>query len=167
MNDLPLIADVAIDCPGRDSYSYLVPAAMAAAIRPGDCVSVPFGPRRLRGFVISLERRQPSTEFVTRDIVDHQPEVTLPPHLLRLIQWGARYYRCSMGEFLAGAVPAPVREGAAPERQVIVAKTAGFVSTPTQPLNKRQQIVYDALPADPVLLTEACRAAATTRPAHR
>ena len=163
VTDLPLIADVAIDCPGRDSYSYLVPPELAAAIRPGDCVSVPFGPRRLRGFVVSLERRQPSSDYVTRDIVGHQPEVTLPPHLLRLIQWGARYYRCSMGEFLAGAVPAPVREGAAPERQVIVAKTVGFVSTLTQPLNKRQQMVYDALPADPVLLSEACRAAATTR----
>ncbi len=157
---LPLIADVAIDCPGRDSYSYRVPEAMAAAgLKPGDCVAVPFGPRRLRGFVIGMERREPATGYTTRDLVAHQPAVRLPPHLLRLIQWGARYYRCSLGEFLAGAVPAPVREGAAPERQVMVAKIAGFSGI----LSKRQQAVLTTLPEAPVLLSEACRQAGTTR----
>jgi primosomal protein N' (replication factor Y) (superfamily II helicase) len=159
VSDLPLIADVAIDLPGRDSYSYLVPEALAA-VKPGDCVGVPFGPRRLRGFVTAVERREPPSGFTLRALVSHQPEVRLPPHLLRLIAWGARYYRCSLGEFLAGAVPAPVREGAAPERQVLVAKIAGFSGT----LSKRQQLVYTALPdGPPVLLSEACRTAGTTR----
>lgn len=155
----PLVADVAIDLPGRDSYSYRVPDALAEAVKPGDCVGVPFGPRRLRGFVIAIERRAAPTGFTLRDIVSHQPEVRLPPHLLRLIAWGARYYRCSLGEFLAGAVPAPVREGAAPERQVLVTRIAGFSGT----LSKRQQVVFTALPDGPVLLSEACRTAGTTR----
>jgi primosomal protein N' (replication factor Y) len=128
-------------------------------VKPGDCVVVPFGPRRLRGFVISLERREAPTGFTLRDLVDHQPEVRLPPHLLRLIAWGARYYRCSLGEFLAGAVPAPVREGAAPERQVVVAKRVDFTGS----LSKRQQEVFAALPDAPTLLSEACRLAGTTR----
>ena len=77
----PLIADVAIDLPGRDSYSYSVPAALAEVVKLGDCVGVPFGPRRLRGFVIAIERRAAPTEFTLRDIVSHQPAVHLPPHL--------------------------------------------------------------------------------------
>ncbi|MBA3937119.1 MAG: primosomal protein N' [Planctomycetes bacterium] len=155
---LPL-AEVALDCPGRDSYSYRVPDHLVAEVAPGDCVTVPFGPRTLRGFVLTVAQREPPAGVRLRDIVARVPGVRVPAHLLRLIQWGARYYRCSLGEFLAGAVPAPVREGTSMERLRFVEKDAAFAGK----LTARQAAVLAALPAEPLALAEACRLTDTDR----
>ncbi|MBA2479389.1 MAG: primosomal protein N' [Planctomycetes bacterium] len=153
-----LIADVAIDCPGRDRYSYRVPDALAD-VAVGDCVSVPFGPRSLRGFVVAVERRAPPAGVTLRDLAGRRPDVRVPPHLLGLIQWGARYYRCSLGEFLAGAVPAPVREGTRMDAEISVAPVAGFAAKVTA----RQRAVLDALAGETLALADACERAGTDR----
>jgi primosomal protein N' (replication factor Y) len=155
----PLLADIAIDVPGRDTYTYRVPPALLAALRPGDCVSVPFGPRTLRGFVLDLHQRMPPPAVRLRDIGERRAGVSVPVHLLALIQWGARYYRCSIGEFLAGAVPAPVREGARLERQLAVSKVPGFAGT----LTRRQRLVLDAISEGQHAIGEACSQGGTTR----
>jgi len=152
MADEALIADVAIDCPGRDSYSYLVPEAHAE-LRSGDCVLVPFGRRRERGFVLAVERRAPPPGITLKELVERRVDVRLPPHLLRLIRWGARYYRCSLGEFLSGAVPASVREGAAPQRERLVVRIADFDGR----LSKRQREVWEALDSEAERITALCR----------
>ena len=161
--DLPLLADVGLDVPGRDAYTYLVPEEMAE-IQVGECVLVPFGRRAERGFVVAVGRREPPSGFTIKPISERRPGVRLPAHLLRLIQWGAAYYRCSLGEFLAGAVPAPVREGAqmVVARQVSVA--AGFIGT----VSPRQQAIIAALTGPPRSWQDALKAAATTGPTlHR
>jgi len=158
--DLPLIADVALDVPGRDAYSYLVPDEMAAVIGVGDCVRVPFGPRTERGFVVAVARRAAPDGVRLRPIANRRQDVRLPPHLMRLIAWGARYYRCSLGEFLAGAVPSPVREGVAAEITRYVAPVAGFAGK----LTKRQQEVLARLPAVATTVADALVATGTTAP---
>jgi primosomal protein N' (replication factor Y) len=154
---LPLLAEVAIDCPGRDCYSYRVPDGMELA--PGDCVEVDFARRRMRGFVVELARRMPPEGVALKDVERRREGVRVPGHLLRLIRWGAHYYRCSLGEFLAGAVPAAVRSGAAPEAKVTVAKVAGFAGKVTA----RQRAALDALPEGELPMAEACRLADTDR----
>ncbi len=146
--ELPLIADIAVDCPGRDHYSWLVPEDLPVA--PGDCVTVPFGRQTLRGFALSVERRAAPTTFTLKPVLGRQEGVRLPPHLLRLIAWGARYYRCSLGEFLAGAVPKPVREGAKPDIRIRYARIDGFAGK----LTARQRQVYEAMSPVPTLRTE-------------
>ena len=153
----PLLADVALDVPGRDSYTYAVPDALADLV-VGACVTVPFGPRRERGFVCAVGRRPPPEGVTLKAILSRRDDVRLPAHLIALIAWGARYYRCSLGEFLAGAVPAPVREGMAPERTRTVAKVAAFAGT----LTARQRAVFDALPVEPLPFPDALRLAKTT-----
>jgi primosomal protein N' (replication factor Y) len=155
----PQLADIAIDVPGRDAYTYRVPAGLSAILRPGDCVSVPFGPRTLRGFVLNLHGRVPPPTVRLRDISERRAGVSVPVHLLALIQWGARYYRCSIGEFLAGAVPAPVREGAKLERQLSVAKVPGFAGK----LTPRQRLVLAAISEGQQAIGEACSQGGTTR----
>jgi primosomal protein N' (replication factor Y) len=150
---LPVLADVAIDVPGRDTYTYRVPDLLIGPLTAGDCVSVPFGPRTLRGFVLTVGPRMPPEGIRLRDIAELRPGVRVPAPLLRLIQWGARYYRCSIGEFLAGAVPAPVREGMKPDRVVYVEKAASCPAT----LTARQAAVLAALPDGAMTLIEACR----------
>lgn len=159
MADEPLLADVALDVPGRDSYTYAVPEALAD-LAVGDCVQVPFGPRRERGFVCALGRRPPPAGVTLKAVLARRDGVRLPAHLMELIAWGARYYRCSLGEFLAGAVPAPVREGVVAEITRHVRKVEGF----TGDLTARQRAVLAALPADELPFADALRLAKTTGP---
>lgn len=153
---LLLYAEVAVDCPGGDSFTYLVPDELADLV-VGDCVTVPFRSRSLRGFVVDIGRRT-APAYVCKNIQGRGPAVRVPAHLLKLIRWGAHYYRCSMGEFLAGAVPAPVREGASIPRQVTVARNPAF----TGKLTKRQTAVLDTLPGEAIALAEACALSDTT-----
>lgn len=154
----PLLAEVAVDVPGRDAYTWRVPDALAGRIAPGMCVTVPFGPRTVRGFVIALERKAP--ERALKDVVAVQPEVAVPPALLALIRWGAHYYRCSVGEFLAGAVPAAVREG----RQIRIERRLVKAAAGEAKLTKRQAEVLAALPAEALTWGEAMARAGCTRP---
>lgn len=154
---LPLLAEVAIDVPGLDAFTWRVPEALAELAAPGASVTVPFGPRTLRGFILGLERKAP--ERALKDVLTVRPNVRVPPHLLRLIRWGARYYRCSVGEFLAGAVPAAVREGKTIKVERRLLRVAAFAGK----LTKRQQEVLDKLPAEPLSWAEACERADCSR----
>lgn len=157
MPDEPLLAEIAVDVPGHDAFTWRVPEELAAVAAPGACVTVPFGPRTVRGFIIGLERKAP--ERALKDVQEVRPAVRVPPHLLRLIRWGAKYYRCSVGEFLAGAVPAAVREGKTIKVERRLAKTTAAAT-----LTKRQQEVLDRLPVGPLTWVEALERGATTRP---
>ncbi len=146
--DEPLLAAVAVDVPGQDAFTWRVPEALAAVAVPGASVTVPFGPRTVRGFIIALERKTPEPALAgkLKDVLAVRPEVRVPPHLLRLIRWGARYYRCSVGEFLAGSIPAAVREGKTIKVERRLVRVAGFAGK----LTARQQAVQAALPAEPL-----------------
>jgi primosomal protein N' (replication factor Y) len=156
--DLPLLAEVALDVPGRDAYTYAVPDALAD-LAVGDCVGVPFGPRRLRGFVLTVDHREPPAGITLKAITDRRAGVRLPPHLMRLIAWGARYYRCSLGEFLAGAVPSPVREGTKLNPDLTVELRDRSVPG----LTPRQREVLAAVPDAGIALAALFTVAKTTR----
>lgn len=158
-----LIAEVAVDCPGRDSYSWLVPEALAAELAPGDCVLVPFHGRRERGFVLALARRVPDPGIRYKELLSRRAGVRLPAHLLRLIAWGAGYYRCSMGEFLAGAVPSPVREGVKLDPELVVVPVPGFAGK----LTPKQAHALSGLPPEGMRLAEAVRLSGSTREVFR
>lgn len=151
-------ADVALDVPGRDSYSYAVPVEIDP-LPVGTCVTVPFAGRTVRGFVLAVEHRPVPQGFRLKYIESASPDVRLPPHLVALIAWGARYYRCSLGEFLAGAVPAPVRAGVRAERVSFVSRVPGFAGT----LTARQRAALDSLPDAPTAMPRALEAAGCTR----
>jgi primosomal protein N' (replication factor Y) (superfamily II helicase) len=154
---LPLLAEIAVDVPGHDAFTWRVPEELATQALPGSCVTVPFGPRRLRGFIIALERKVP--ERALKDVIEVRAGVTVPAHLLRLIRWGARYYRCSVGEFLAGAVPAAVREGRKIRIDRSVVPVPGFVGE----LTAKQRAALGRLPAEALPYAAAIERAGCSR----
>jgi primosomal protein N' (replication factor Y) (superfamily II helicase) len=156
-DELPLLAEIAVDVPGHDAFTWRVPEALAEQAVPGACVTVPFGPRKLRGFIIALERKAP--ERALKEVIEVRPGVTVPAHLLRLIRWGARYYRCSIGEFLAGAVPVAVREGRKIKVERSVAKVPGFAGA----LTAKQAAALALLPDSPLPFAEAIERGACSR----
>lgn len=148
-----LLAEVAVDAPGRDSYTYLVPDELAESLAVGDAVAVPFGPRRERGFVVALARRGPPAGVALKTVAARRSDLRLPPHLLALIAWASRYYRCPLGTFLSAAVPAPVRSGTTRRPQRLVQKVSGWSGQ----LTEKQRQVLALLPEDALPGPAACK----------
>ncbi len=120
---LDLVA-VGVDTPLYRSFDYLLPNSMLddsnSGLRPGMRVRVPFGRRRVVGVVLEKPRREPFDKLRTgsgkprayksiESVLDTEP--LLPDELLRLLRWTADYYQHPIGEVIAAALPAPLRQG--------------------------------------------------------
>lgn len=107
-----LYAEVIIPRPLDTTFTYRVPDALAADIRNGSRVIVPFGPRRYyTGIVDSLSPVGPvNTDYAMKDVavvVDPRPIVRHPQ--VKFWRWLAGYYLCSLGEVYAAALPAGLK----------------------------------------------------------
>ena len=107
-----LYAEVIIPRPLDTTFTYRVPDGLAADIRNGSRVIVPFGPRRYyTGVVDSLSSVGPvNTDYAMKDVVmvvDPRPIVRHPQ--VKFWRWLAGYYLCSLGEVYAAALPAGLK----------------------------------------------------------
>lgn len=107
-----LYAEVIIPRPLDTTFTYRVPDSLAADIRNGSRVIVPFGPRRyFTGVVDSLSPVGPvNTDYAMKDVVmvvDPRPIVRHPQ--VKFWRWLAGYYLCSLGEVYAAALPAGLK----------------------------------------------------------
>ncbi len=100
-----MYADVVFPSPLEQTFTYLVPEGMAGDIRVGQRVLVPFGRRRMTGFVVAL-KEETDLEKVRpiEDILETEPSFT--PEILDLARWMSNYYLCSWGEALRACLPA-------------------------------------------------------------
>jgi primosomal protein N' (replication factor Y) len=145
-------AEVALPLPLRRTFLYRVPASLAAEVKPGVQVSVPFRGRAARGFVTALEAE--SELPGVKDIAAVLPVAPLSPHLLALGRWIADYYLAPPGEVLAAALPGglegfagsrarkgaasdPVVELALPERLALTTAQARAVTAVEAAVAKR------------------------------
>ena len=109
-----MIARVIVDVPVNRTnrpFDYRVPDWLLPLIQPGSRVVVPFGPRKLQGYVIGLEA-QPDPEALgkLRDIdqvLDDQPPLT--GELIRLGEWMSRQYLCPWVTALQAMIPAVLK----------------------------------------------------------
>jgi len=109
--DKPLILKVAINVPLSRQFDYL-PAKGASAANPGCRVLVPFGRRRQVGVVLShaSETDVPATKI--RHCVATLDESPLfSDDDLWLLRFTSEYYHHPIGEVVAAALPAALRQG--------------------------------------------------------
>ena len=96
--------DVALPVPVRSTFAYAIPRHLAARVRPGCRVVVPFGSRLVTGFVVGLDPVDAPSELKSvRSLVDAEPLVD--DALLQLTRWIAERTLCSWGEALKAALP--------------------------------------------------------------
>ncbi len=109
---MPLLADVAVPVPLSRAFTYEVPAALAAQVKPGSRVVCGFGSRRLVGVVLSVgERPLPGGSVKVKPIAAViDPEPVLPEELLSFLVQLGLYYFAPIGEVLRLALPAMERE---------------------------------------------------------
>src|SRR5581483_4420091 len=104
MNDDQTIAQVAIPLPVEDVYDYTVPDELRLDAAVGKRVFVPFGKKKLMGYLVGFK---PSTTIPKLksilDVLDAEP--LFDQAMLTLCRWLAGYYLCSLGEAIQCAVP--------------------------------------------------------------
>ena len=104
-----VIVDLSAEAVDR-LFTYAVPGNMDLA--PGMLVQVPFGPRRLDGFVVSLsETCDLDPERVKPILGLSRPEPVVLPDLMELAEWMHLRYLCNLVDALRLMIPAEMRGG--------------------------------------------------------
>ena len=104
-----LIADIAVNVPLRQLYSYLVPASLAGKAKPGMRASIPFGRRKAVGLLLELRSGDGTGLKEIGELLDDQPLLT--GALLRLLRWAADYYCYPIGQVIRTALPSGLGSG--------------------------------------------------------
>lgn len=99
-----LIADIAVNAPLKQLFSYAVPKALAEGVRIGMRVRVPFGRRSSVGFLLALREGSADGLKEIREFIDAEPLLT--PELITLLRWAADYYCHPIGQVVRNALPA-------------------------------------------------------------
>lgn len=104
--------DVIIPRPIHTTFTYRVPAKLTQRIQMGVRVLVPFGATQvLTALVVRLHSTPPDMETdkvkEVLDVLDPSPVVL--PAQLRLWQWVATYYLCTLGDVFTAALPAGLK----------------------------------------------------------
>jgi primosomal protein N' (replication factor Y) (superfamily II helicase) len=101
--------------PRCDCFTYRVPDGLRDRVVPGMRVRVPLGRQTRIGVVAGFADATPAGDLrAVLDCVD--PEPLLPPELIELCRWTARYYLVSLADVLGTIVPARLPEPAQERR---------------------------------------------------
>lgn len=109
-----MIASIIVDVPVNRTnrpFDYRVPDYLQPLIRAGSRVIVPFGPRKLQGYVVELldETSVGATDRLrdVEQVLDDTPP--LSPELLKLGEWMSRQYLCPWVTAVQAMIPAVLK----------------------------------------------------------
>lgn len=99
------LLDVAIPVPVHQNFSYCVPRHLADSVAVGKRVLVPFGRRRMTGYVLGPAAEKPNAIQVKAilDVLDEAP--LFPRSMIPFFRWVADYYLYPLGEVIQTALP--------------------------------------------------------------
>ncbi|SHR17428.1 primosomal protein N' (replication factor Y)-superfamily II helicase [Mycobacteroides abscessus subsp. abscessus] len=144
-----MIASVIVDVPAKQTdrpFDYRIPEHLEGVITPGMRVVVPFGPRKIQGFVISI---QPSSEFEKlRDIIAPMDIVpVLNNELLQLGDWLSEETLCYRISAYQVMLPAALK--AKYEKKIRVTIDVNLLPPVLQRVfEKTQMVPFDTIEKD-------------------
>jgi primosomal protein N' (replication factor Y) (superfamily II helicase) len=100
------IVEVAIPLPLDGSFHYLVPERLVPLVVPGKRVLVPFGKRKLTGYLLGATSTAGAELKEILEILDEEPLFTASE--LEFYRWIAGYYLHPLGEVIKMALPAGI-----------------------------------------------------------
>ncbi|MBA2731252.1 MAG: primosomal protein N', partial [Acidobacteria bacterium] len=135
---LPQYAEVAIPVRVMQTFTYRLPLALQTDARLGSRLLVPFGRKRLTGYIVALlQNLDPAIEMTDAEIKDAEElldaEPLLTPEILEITRWVAEYYAAPWGEVLKAALPAGLN---ATVEQVLTITTEGRDELARLPINR-------------------------------
>lgn len=132
-----MFAEIILPLPVYGTFTYLIPEEMEGSLQPGSRVTVQFGRKKYyTGIVETVHDRRPDYEVkpVTA-LLDPRPAVRYPQ--LKLWNWIAEYYLCTIGEVFKAAMPT----GLKPESETFVTLNDDFEAPEGVKLSERQSMV--------------------------
>ena len=135
---LPLYAEVAVPLHVMQTFTYRLPLALQTDARLGSRLLVPFGRKRLTGYIVALlQNLDPAADLSDADIKDAEElldaEPLLTPEILEITRWVAEYYAAPWGEVLKAALPAGLN---ATVEQVLTITPEGRDELARLPINR-------------------------------
>ncbi|MBA4494189.1 primosomal protein N' [Paenactinomyces guangxiensis] len=110
-NEQNLVAEVIVDVPSSTAdrpFDYFIPPELAGEVQVGSRVQVPFGPRKLIGYVVDIKENSSAGRLKTvLDVMDLVPPLT--PELIQLGLFMANEYLCHTITSLQSMVPAVLK----------------------------------------------------------
>ena len=99
-----LFIEVAVALPVYHTFTYNVPESMSEITVTGKRVLIPFGRRRITGYVFGGSRDIARKEIKSiLDILDEQP--LFPSSMIPFFKWIADYYKYPVGQVVKNALP--------------------------------------------------------------
>ncbi|NNL76085.1 MAG: primosomal protein N' [Desulfobacterales bacterium] len=97
--------EVAVALPVSNTFTYSVPESLFNFITTGKRVLIPFGRRRVTGYVFGQCRLLDSIEEIKSilDVLDEEP--LFPPSMVPFFRWITDYYKYPIGEVVKNALP--------------------------------------------------------------
>ena len=96
--------EVAVAIPVFQTFTYSAPESLADYVTVGKRVLVPFGRRRVTGYVLGPGRDIDHKEVKSvLDVLDEQP--LFPPVMVSFFKWISNYYKYPLGEVIKNALP--------------------------------------------------------------
>jgi primosomal protein N' (replication factor Y) len=102
-------AQIAVALPLESLFTYRIPEDMADIVEVGKRVIVPFGKRKVTGYVMELTSECSLKEVKDLfNVLDSRP--LLSEAQIKLISWASRYYRTPLGECIKAALPPGINQ---------------------------------------------------------
>ncbi|MEJ2283826.1 MAG: primosomal protein N' [Desulfobacterales bacterium] len=100
----PEYIEVAVAVPVFQTFTYSAPENIASLVSAGKRVLIPFGRRRITGYVLGPSQGVDQKEVKSvLDVLDDQP--LFPPAMVPFFRWISDYYKYPLGEVIKNALP--------------------------------------------------------------
>ncbi|MDG1688066.1 MAG: primosomal protein N' [Gammaproteobacteria bacterium] len=139
---MPRIAEIAIACPLRQTFDYLIESDFAD-IQVGYRVKIPFGSREVIGFVIAIKETTTQKVKAITHCFEQEPVIT--HELAQLIQWTSDYYHHPIGDCYQVALPKKIRLGGDNKLKTVSSWSLSKNDLPDKFLGEKQQAIVDLL----------------------
>ncbi|MDF2960133.1 MAG: primosomal protein DnaI [Paenibacillus sp.] len=138
-----MYAKVIVDVPSKQTnraFDYFIPESIREWVMVGSRVGVPFGPRKLQGFVVDLQAHvdyDPSKIKPIAEVMDLYPPLT--PDLVELARWISKTYLCHEITALQAMIPGALK--AKYERHVKVSDELTVIPGLEAPLSGQNKLL--------------------------
>ena len=142
-NNYRQYAEMLLPLPLYGTFTYGVPADMEGKLSVGSRVVVPFGRKKYYTAIVSAIGTSAPAGFEVKEILsmldDDGPVVKHPQ--LKLWNWIAEYYLCTVGDVYKAAVPAGLKV----ESETFVELNPDYEEDVAERLNEREAVVLQSL----------------------
>jgi primosomal protein N' (replication factor Y) len=153
MTTVSFYIEVAIALPVNGTYVYSVPENLLSLVSPGKRVLVPFGRRRVTGYILGEYQKNDQKEIKQiLDIIDEEP--LFFSCMIPFFRWTADYYLHPIGDVIKSALPVGLNIY---DFAVITLTKKGEEALSTNSLTPLENEILNMLQAAPCRFKELCK----------